>query len=50
MRFGKCIYLAAMLSGVVMFTASVQAETSKLTIESGDNAESQQQAAMEKEQ
>ncbi|HDR2590837.1 TPA: DUF1283 family protein [Enterobacter ludwigii] len=50
MRFGKRIYLAAMLSGVVMFTASVQAETSRLTIESGDNAESRQQAAMEKEQ
>ncbi|EHN8908267.1 DUF1283 family protein [Enterobacter ludwigii] len=50
MRFGKRIYLAAMLSGVVMFTASVQAETSRLTIESGDNAESRQQAAMDKEQ
>ncbi len=51
MRFGKRIYLAAMLSGVVMFTASAHsAETSKLTIVPGDNALSRQQAAMEKEQ
>lgn len=50
MRFGECIYLAAMLSGVVMFMTSAQAETSRLTIESGDNAEGRQQAAMEKEQ
>lgn len=50
MRFVKRTYLATMLSGVVMFAASVQAETSRLTIDSGDNALSQQQAAMEKEQ
>jgi hypothetical protein len=50
MRFCKRIYLAALISCVVIFAASAQAETSKLIIESGDNALSRQQAAMEKEQ
>lgn len=50
MRVGQCIYLAAMLCGVLVYGVSVQAETHKLTIESGDNALSRQQAAMEKEQ
>jgi hypothetical protein len=34
----------------VLFTASSFAQTSKLVIESGDSAQSRQQAAMEKEQ
>lgn len=43
--------LAAMLAlGAIAYTASAAAETSKLVIESGDSAQSRQNAAMEKEQ
>ncbi|MDA8480225.1 DUF1283 family protein [Citrobacter sp. Awk 4] len=43
--------LTAMLTlGAVMYTTCAMAETSKLVIESGDSAQSRQQAAMEKEQ
>ncbi|WP_434801034.1 DUF1283 domain-containing protein, partial [Escherichia coli] len=39
-----------MLLGTTIFTSFAQAETSKLVIESGDNALSRQQATMQKEQ
>lgn len=43
--------LTAMLAlSAVLFNASSFAQTSKLVIESGDSAQSRQQAAMEKEQ
>ena len=43
--------LTAMLAlSAVLFTASSLAQTSKLVIESGDSAQSRQQATMEKEQ
>ena len=43
--------LTAMLAlSAVIFTASSFAKTDKLVIESGDSAQSRQQAAMEKEQ
>lgn len=41
---------ALLLLGAVVYTASAQAETSRLVIESGDSAQSRQHAAMEKEQ
>ncbi|QMI05137.1 DUF1283 family protein [Citrobacter sp. RHB25-C09] len=41
---------AMLLLGAVVYTASAQAETSRLVIESGDSAQSRQHAAMEKEQ
>ncbi|WP_336220411.1 DUF1283 family protein [Citrobacter amalonaticus] len=41
---------AALLLGAVVYTTSVQAETSRLVIESGDSALSRQQATMQKEQ
>ncbi|BCU55771.1 DUF1283 family protein [Enterobacter kobei] len=48
---GKRLCLTAMLTlGAVMITPGALAETSKLIIESGDSAQSRQQAAMEKEQ
>ncbi|MDS1619821.1 DUF1283 family protein [Escherichia coli] len=43
-------YLTAILLGTTIFTSFAQAETSKLVIESGDNALSRQQATMQKEQ
>lgn len=47
----KRLCLTAMLTlATVVYTASAFAETSKLVIESGDNAQSRQEAAMEKEQ
>jgi hypothetical protein len=47
----KRLCLAAMLSlTAIAFTAPVSAETSKLIIESGDSAQSRQNAAMDKEQ
>ena len=47
----KRLCLTAMLTlGAVMITPGALAETSKLIIESGDSAQSRQQAAMEKEQ
>lgn len=42
--------LGAVIAGSVVFASSVQAETSKLIIESGDSAQSRQHASMEKEQ
>ncbi|MXF08082.1 DUF1283 family protein [Escherichia coli] len=46
----KYLCLTAMLLGTAIYTSFAQAETSKLVIESGDNALSRQQAAMQKEQ
>ena len=47
----KRLCLTAMLTlAAVVYTSSSFAETSKLIIESGDSAQSRQQAAMEKEQ
>ncbi|POT57427.1 hypothetical protein C3432_05510 [Citrobacter amalonaticus] len=47
----KRLCLTAMLAlGAVVYTGTVQAETSRLVIESGDSAQSRQHAAMEKEQ
>lgn len=47
----KRLYLTAMVTpSVVVYTTSAFAETSKLVIESGDSAQSRQEAAMEKEQ
>jgi hypothetical protein len=47
----KRLCLTAMLTlAAVVYTSSAFAETSKLVIESGDSAQSRQQAAMEKEQ
>lgn len=47
----KRLCLTAMLTlATVVYTTSAFAETSKLVIESGDSAQSRQEAAMEKEQ
>lgn len=47
----KRLCLTAMLTlGAVVYTASASAETNKLVIESGDSAQSRQNAAMDKEQ
>lgn len=47
----KRLCLTAMLTlAAVMYTASASAKTDKLIIESGDSAQSRQQAAMDKEQ
>lgn len=47
----KRLCLTALLTlGAVVYTASATAETNRLVIESGDNAQSRQHAAMEKEQ
>ncbi|HAG4413568.1 TPA: DUF1283 family protein [Salmonella enterica] len=47
----KRLCLTAMLTlAAVIYTPSAFAETSKLVIESGDSAQSRQEAAMEKEQ
>lgn len=47
----KRLCLTAMLTlAAVAYTTSAFAETSKLVIESGDSAQSRQEAAMEKEQ
>ena len=47
----KRLCLTAMLTlAAAVYTSSAFAETSKLIIESGDSAQSRQQAAMEKEQ
>ncbi|MBV8041348.1 DUF1283 family protein [Pluralibacter sp.] len=49
--FSKRLCLTAMLTlGAIAYTASASAETSKLVIESGDGAQSRQNAAMDKEQ
>ncbi len=49
--FGKRLCLTAMLTlGAIVYTATAQAETNRLIIESGDNAHSRQAASMEKEQ
>lgn len=46
----KRLCLTAMLTlAAVVYTTSTFAETSKLVIESGDSAQSRQEAAMEKE-
>lgn len=51
MTLSKRLCLAAMLTlGAGMMSATANADTSKLIIESGDSAQSRQQAAMEKEQ
>ncbi|WP_312213566.1 DUF1283 family protein [Pseudescherichia sp.] len=51
MIFSKRLCLAAMLTlGAGMMCSAANADTSKLIIESGDSAQSRQQAAMEKEQ
>lgn len=51
MTFSKRLCLAAMLTlGAGMMSTAANADTSKLIIESGDSAQSRQQAAMEKEQ
>lgn len=42
--------LGAVFAGSVVLASSVQADTSKLIIESGDSAQSRQHASMEKEQ
>lgn len=48
---GKRLCLTAMLTlGAVVYTASASAQTNKLVIESGDSAQSRQEAAMDKEQ
>lgn len=48
---GKRLCLTAMLAlGAIVYTASASAETNKLVIESGDSAQSRQNAAMDKEQ
>ena len=48
---GKRLCLIAMLTlGAIVYTTSAMAETNRLVIESGDNAQSRQSAAMEKEQ
>lgn len=49
-RSQRLCLTAMLLLGAVVYTASAQAETSKLVIESGDSAQSRQHAAMEKEQ
>lgn len=47
----KRLCLTAMLAlSAVVYTATATAETSKLIIESGDSAQSKQNAAMDKEQ
>lgn len=47
----KRLCLTAMLAlGALTFSAASSAETSKLVIESGDSAQSRQNAAMDKEQ
>jgi len=47
----KRLCLTAMLTlGAIVYTTSALAETNRLVIESGDNAQSRQSAAMEKEQ
>ena len=49
--FSKRLCLTAMLAlSAVVYTATATAETSKLVIESGDSAQSRQNAAMDKEQ
>lgn len=51
LTLSKRLCLTAMLTlGVVIYTSSAMAETSKLVIESGDSAQSRQNAAMDKEQ
>lgn len=51
MTFSKRLCLAAMLTlGAGMMSTTANADTNKLIIESGDSAQSRQQAAMEKEQ
>ncbi|MDF3830526.1 MULTISPECIES: DUF1283 family protein [unclassified Pseudocitrobacter] len=51
MTSGKRLCLTAMLAlSAIMYTASASANTSKLIIESGDNAQTRQDAAMDKEQ
>ncbi|ANI83155.1 MULTISPECIES: DUF1283 family protein [Kosakonia] len=47
----KRLCLTAMLTlGAIVYTTSAMAETNRLIIESGDNAQTRQSAAMEKEQ
>ncbi|EFB2832288.1 MULTISPECIES: DUF1283 family protein [Escherichia] len=46
----KLSLLAFLLPCALAFSATTHAETNKLVIESGDSAQSRQQAAMEKEQ
>lgn len=47
----KCLCLTVMLTlGAIVYTASAPAQTNKLVIESGDSAQSRQNAAMDKEQ
>ncbi|MBB2350043.1 DUF1283 family protein [Escherichia sp. 92.1228] len=46
----KLSQLAFLLPCALAFSATTHAETNKLVIESGDSAQSRQQAAMEKEQ
>ncbi|AFJ47307.1 hypothetical protein EBL_c22160 [Shimwellia blattae DSM 4481 = NBRC 105725] len=44
------VALALFAAGAALMTAPVSAQTNKLIIESGDNARSRQEAAMDKEQ
>nr|WP_318381795.1 DUF1283 family protein [uncultured Enterobacter sp.] len=51
LTLSKRLCLTALLAlSAVAYTATATAETSKLIIESGDSAQSRQQASMEKEQ
>jgi len=51
MTFSKRLCLAAMLTlGAGMMSTAANADTNKLIIESGDSAQSRQNAAMDKEQ
>jgi len=49
-RLTQALLPLALLTGAFALSHPVQAQTSKLVIESGDNAQTRQDAAMEKEQ
>ncbi|RKQ38779.1 DUF1283 family protein [Enterobacter sp. R1(2018)] len=49
-RLSRAILPVALLLGAFALAQTAHAETSKLIIESGDNAQTRQHAAMEKEQ
>lgn len=49
-RLARIMLPAALLLGAFMLIQPAQAQTNKLVIESGDNAQTRQHAAMEKEQ
>lgn len=51
MKPGKRLCLTVMFAlGAIVYTATASAATNKLIIESGDSAQSRQEAAMDKEQ